>query len=108
MTDIIFYEDHRGTKPVQEFLNELTSRTELNQITAYMRELRAQGFRLQRPWADFLRDDIYELRPGHNRILYGFCESKIILLHALRKKTREVPDRDIDLALKRLQAWRQR
>lgn len=108
MTEIEFYEDRRGYRPVQEYIDTLSSRTEINQIVAHMRELGKQGYRLQRPMAAPLRNGVYELRPGQNRILYGFDQGVIVLLHALRKKAREIPTRDIDLAVKRLEEWSER
>jgi len=106
--EVVFYEDLRGYRPVQEFIDQLTHKTEINQIVAHVRELRAQGYRLQRPMAAPLRGGIYELRPGQNRILYGFREGVAVLLHVVRKKTMTTPSRDIDLALRRLEQWRKR
>ena len=103
---IEFYEDPKGHRPVEEFIDALTNRTEINQIAVHMRELKSQGYRLQRPMSAPLRDGIHELRPGSNRILYGFNQGVAVLLHALRKKTRETPSRDIDIAFKHMQEWR--
>ena len=89
-------------------MDGLTNRIEINQIAVYMRELKSQGYRLQRPVSAPLRDGIHELRPGPNRILYGFNQGVAVLLHAFRKKTREVPVSDIDIAFKRMQEWRLR
>ena len=67
--------------------------------------LRELGHELRRPEADLLRNGIYELRiarEGINyRILY-FFRGKIaaILAHGLIKE-REIPDRDIRVALER-------
>ncbi len=93
---------------MQEFIDDLTQRTEINQIVVHMRELKSQGYRLQRPMSAPLRDGIHELRPGPDRILYGFNKGTAVLLHALRKKTRQTPSRDIDIALKHMQEWRLR
>ena len=103
--NIEFYEDQKGNLPVQEFIDNLTNRAETNQVAVHMRELKSQGYRLQRPMSAPLREGIHELRPGPNRILYGFNEGTVVLLHALRKKTMETPGRDIDIAVKRLQEW---
>lgn len=106
--DIEFYQDHRGKYPVRDYIDELSDKTELNQITAYLRYLKEQGFRLQRPVAAPLKEGIYELRPGHNRILYGFVNGAAVLLHALRKTRNEIPGRDIDLAIRRLEQWKRK
>ncbi len=104
--NVEFYEDRKGSRPVQEYIDELTHRTEVNQIAVYMRELRSQGYRLQRPLSAPLREGIHELRPGQNRILYGSNKGVAVLLHAFRKKTQETPGREIDTALRRMHEWR--
>jgi phage-related protein len=106
--EVLFDEDPRGHRPVQEFIDRLTHKTEINQVVAHVRELKSQGYRLQRPLAAPLRSGVYELRPGQNRILYAYVGGAVVLLHAFRKKTMIVPDREIELALGRLEQWRKR
>ena len=73
--------------------------------------LRELGHELRRPEADLLRDGIYELRIGragiNYRILY-FFQGRIaaILAHGLTKE-REVPEKDIQLALERNRLFEQ-
>ena len=60
---------------------------------------------LRRPEADYLRDDIYELRVGlqgmNYRMLYFFHgRVAAVLVHSLVKE-REVPPRDIEEAIRR-------
>ena len=46
-----------------------------------------------------LDDDIWELRPGNNRVLYFFHkDDTFVLLHSFRKKTQKTPRREIDRA----------
>jgi phage-related protein len=64
------------------------------------------GYELRRPEADFLRDGIYELRAAlggiQYRILYFFNEKKeAVISHGLIKQTKEVPSKEIDLAVER-------
>ena len=54
---------------------------------------------------DFLKitkhidEDIWELRPGNNRIFYFFCEdNNFVLLHSFRKKSQKTPHREIEKA----------
>ena len=73
--------------------------------------LRALGHQLRRPEADLLRNGIYELRIGREginyRILYFFRGGiAAILAHGLVKE-REVPDRDIRVALERKRLFEQ-
>ena len=63
------------------------------------------GHELRRPEADYLRDDVYELRVRHQhvnyRILYFFHERQAaVISHGLMKET-AVPRKEIDLAVKR-------
>lgn len=63
------------------------------------------GHELRRPVADYLRDDIYELRVGfqgiHYRMLYFFHgRTAAVVSHGLIKE-REVPPKEIDKAIER-------
>lgn len=45
------------------------------------------------------KSDIWELRPGNNRIFYFFCDTDgFILLHSFRKKSKKTPHREIEKA----------
>lgn len=63
------------------------------------------GHELRRPEADFLRDEVYELRASyqgvHYRMLYFFAGKAIVVLSHGLTKEREVPSREIDRAVKR-------
>ena len=70
------------------------------------------GHELRRPSADYLRDGIYELRAKHRnvqyRILYFFNGKDIAVLnHSIVKKTSAVPNKDIELAIKRKNRFEQ-
>ena len=46
-----------------------------------------------------LDDDIWELRPGNNRVLYFYFKNDtFVLLHQFRKKTQKTPKREIERA----------
>jgi phage-related protein len=66
--------------------------------------LEEHGYELRRPQADYLRDDIYELRvkrQGVNyRILYFFHKSRAIISHGFVKQAGKVPDQEINIAAK--------
>lgn len=72
--------------------------------------LRERGHDLDRPYAAYLRDDIYELRwrfeKRHFRILYFFHErNAVVLTNALIKKSGPVPEENIDRAVRRKQIY---
>jgi len=44
--------------------------------------------------------DVWELRPGNNRILYFYYQDNtFVLLHVFRKKTQKIPRREIEKAI---------
>jgi phage-related protein len=99
--NVYLFIDDRGRSPVREFIDELPP-DEKAKALSYIEELKRQGYNLRRPIADYLADGIYELRPKSNRLFYFFfLRDKAIIIHAIKKKTNEVPDRDIELCKKR-------
>ncbi len=102
---LVYYELADESVPVKDFIDGLD---ELEQAKAFnwMRSLGEKGPTFPRPYADYLRDGIYELRlklSGDNeRILYFFCfKDFIVLTHQPTKHTKKVPDGDIEIALQR-------
>lgn len=107
-TRVVFYQDEKGEVPVLEWLKILLKqdRKGYANCVARIQLLASSGYELRRPVADYLRDGIYELRAKHirvqYRILYFFHGQNVaILAHAITKEGDEVPDTDIDRAIKR-------
>ena len=99
---VLFYHE-KSSFPVQEYIKSLDE-VQQNKVFAALKRLEEEGYHLRRPLADSLgaKTGLYELRPGRHRILYSFHERKyIVLLHAFLKKTDEIPEKDIELALVR-------
>lgn len=60
---------------------------------------------MRRPYADYLRDGIYELRvkfsSNNYRVLYFFVvRERIVLTHGFVKKSNKVPEKEIEKAIK--------
>ena len=77
----------------------------IQKCQAKLGRLEELGHELGRPEADYLRDEIYELRASyqgvHYRMLYFFHgREAVIVSHGLVKE-RAVPPREIGLAVKR-------
>jgi phage-related protein len=109
MYEVLFYTDKRGAEPVKEFIESLGSKTQ-QKILAALSNLAQEGPLLRRPYADKVRNSIYELRvrfaSDNIRIFYFFYQRyKIILVHALRKNQNQLPENQILLAEKRMEAW---
>ena len=103
-TRVVFYRDAQGKVPVLEWLDTLPESVR-DKCVVKIERLRALGHELRRPEADLLRNGIHELRIGRQgtnyRILYFFHGGiAAILAHGVVKE-REVPERDIRVALER-------
>ena len=102
MYKLHFYSDRRGDAPVRNFIREFNKKSRVK-IGKYLTFLEKDGPDLPRPYADHVRDKIRELRvplpDGNVRIFYFFfIERNIILLHGFKKKTQELPEREINQA----------
>ena len=97
-----------GARPVKSFLDALTDE-EAATVVAAMREVGRLGLAAAR----HLRGDLYEVRAETEtrsfRMLFA-QETKFILLslHGLQKKTQKTPQREIEVAERRLKDWRHR
>jgi len=82
-------------------------------VFAYIELLEEEGPSLKRPYADFLKEEIYELRvrfgKGRYRIFYFFWgKDKIVLTHGITKKTSRVPSRELERAKRYREDWLRR
>ena len=96
MYEINFYQDKNGKEPVKDYLiklskkNDKDSRIKLNKIQDYIQALSEYGTRIGTPYVKHLEEDIWELRPLKNRILFfGWNGNKFIKLHHFIKKNTE-------------------
>ena len=101
--EVEFYENRSGRCPTQEFLDSLQVKERVFSQRGLER-LETFGTGLRRPHIDYLRDDIYELRVqtpgGRLRFFYFFFVGrKIIVTHAIKKKTGPMPPAEIDRAV---------
>ena len=102
------YRTEAGARPVKEFFDGLTDE-EAASVVAAMKEVAEMGL----TYARHLRGEIYEVRADADqrsfRVLFA-QETKFILLSlvAFPKKTQKTPAREVDLAERRLNAWRGR
>jgi phage-related protein len=108
----VFYWDQRGRIPVQEFIECLPVKTR-QKIAAWIALLEQEGPSLRRPYADKVRDKLYELRIrlGYDniRILYFFfLRNKIVLVHVFRKKDWEIGGTDLEIAEGRMRDFMDR
>ena len=114
MYDIGFYSTADGTSELWDFLVVLQQKALTNkdariqhkQITLYIQLLEDHGTRLGENITKHLEEDIWELRPGNNRVLYFFYkDDTYVLLHQFRKKTQKTPRREIEKAKAERDDW---
>ena len=117
MYEIIFYADNDGYSELYEELQNLAEqsltnkdcRIQLKQITLYIELLKNQGTHLPSNIAKHIIYDVWELRPGKNRVLYFyFKDNMFVLLHMFRKKTQKTPKSEIEKALKEMNNYIER
>ena len=86
-------------KPLFSRFDELFSRH-------YIQLLEDHGTRLGENITKHLEEDIWELRPGNNRVLYFYHrDDTYVLLHQFRKKTQKTPRREIEKAKAERDDW---
>lgn len=103
-----FYLKGSGRSPVEEFVQELSAELQGEFFDAI--SLLTQGQVLAMPLSRNLSNihpGLHELRlkdrAGQVRVFYFVKRGDAIyLVHAIRKKTQELPKREIDLVLKRI------
>lgn len=114
MYNIEFYETIDGISELWEFLDDLQQKALTNkdariqhtQISLYIQLLADHGTRLGEKIMKHLEEDIWELRPGHNRVLFFYHkDDTYVLLHHFRKKTQKTPRREIDKAKAERDDW---
>lgn len=97
------YEDGRGGRPVEEFLESL-SESDRGAVKAKLFYLRERGSQLREPLSKSLGDGLFELRVRSYRLFFCFRHgNRIVLLHAFRKKSQATPRRELEFARKRMQ-----
>lgn len=104
MYRIIFYRTRRGDSPFEIFLQGHNDKVR-TKLVKFLQALSEHGPNLRRPYADYLRDGIRELRVGFGgntyRALYFFIvEDSIVITHAFMKKTDKIPSEEIERALR--------
>lgn len=104
---VTFYKDLHGKSEILNFLEDLraklttdkNARIQYKQIGLCIQLLQDHGTCLPANITKHIEENIWELRPGNNRIFYFCCQDNIfVLLHHFRKRTQKTPRREIEKA----------
>jgi len=105
-TKVIFYKEEKNI-PMVNWLDEISRKDKkaVEKCFAQLELLKMSGHELRRPYADYLRDGIYELRISFRRVQYRilyffYGQSVIILTHGITKEGK-IPDVEINRAIER-------
>jgi len=108
--DIEFYETSSGRCPVRDFLNDLkeSDPDDFASVVAGLAKLRNREYH-RPPLSKPIGDELFELRHVgklNTRVLYFFMKGRrIIAVHGIRHKGREIPSKDRKTALVRKNDW---
>lgn len=107
-TTVILFAETDGAAPLLNWLDGLPSKVQ-DKCYVKIERLEEMGYELRCPEADLLRNGIYELRVAFRsiqyRILYFFHGNMAVISHGLIKES-EVPNKDIETALKRMEMFK--
>ncbi len=101
---VVMYRDEDGSVPFLDWFDDLPEKAQ-DKCRVRLERLAMLGHELRRPEADYLRDNIYELRVrfrnANFRMLYFFHgRATAVLSHGVIKEER-VPPTEIDRAAER-------
>lgn len=110
--EVFYYTTDRGNSPIEDFLDTLPRKAKAKCI-AYIDMLEEFGFTLPRSIIAKVRGDVWELRPEWGGTEYRFLyfslvKNRIVILHALTKKTQKLKSKDIEIAKARAKDLRGR
>jgi len=108
-TEVILFKEADKSVPLVDWLESVPKRPRAKCVAALTR-LEELGHELRRPEADYLGDDIYELRVRFQsmnyRMLYFFHGRVVAVVSHGCTKERAVPKREIAAAAKRRERFR--
>lgn len=111
---VVFYQESEDDSPIIDWLRKMRKKDPKGFLNCLARveQLKASGYELRRPAADYLKDGIYELRAKHRnvqyRLLYFFHgENVAVIDHGIIKEQSAVPPADLKRALNRKEKFEQ-
>jgi len=85
--------------PVKSYIDKLSEKHQ-RKIFSYINKLIEEQDCLRFPYAEHIKDKIWQLRPLPYRIFYFiFTNKRIILLHIFRKRSQKTPSGELNKAL---------
>jgi len=109
--EVVIYCESDGTAPFLNWFDRLSEKVQ-DKLVVRLERLGELGHELRRPEADYLRDEIYELRVKaqsvNYRVLYFFHGRQMVVLsHGFSKQQAKVPEKEIKTAIRRQKAFQE-
>ena len=100
------FEDAQGRRPVSEWIRGLDAKDRAR-IRRALDLLQAYGAQLRMPYARHLRGKLFELRVASGRrayrvLYFAATGRRFILLHGFVKATAKTPERELEIAERRM------
>lgn len=89
---------------VDKFVETLSD-LDQSRISGYLKLFRDHGFILPSKYLKKIDKNLWELRPGDIRILFGKAGSKIVFVNVFKKKTQKTPRKETETAKNRLKEY---
>mgnify|MGYP006268763231 CR=1 FL=1 len=107
-----YYKDDKGNEPVADFFDSLPLGTQ-TKVFRLIDLLGDYGVLLKEPYTKQIKDKIREIRIRDNRgavrvLYFTFTGKRFILLHGFVKKSEKTPQKEIEIAEKRMNDFLQR
>ena len=112
MWPVEFYQNQNEQKPVRDFLLSLRPKSR-GKVLQGIQILSEFGIDLPFPYSSQVEGQLRELRVRHGKnqyriLYYGDVNRVFVLLHAFEKRSQKLPQREVRIAMKRMNADRKR
>lgn len=115
MYKIFFYRNKKGKSEIEDYIlklkmnNNKNNRIKLNKIISYIDKIKEYGIDIGEPFIKYIKNDIWELRPLRDRILFKkLSNNNFVFLNIFTKKTQKTPEREYEKAKRYLKDFIER
>jgi len=115
MYNIEIYVSKNGKSEIKDYIKTLKQKRnkndniKFNKIVSYIRKLKEKGLSLGMPYLKHIDEEIWELRPLRDRILFAYFDNnKFVLLNIFMKSTQRTPKKEIEKAKRLLEDYKKR
>lgn len=84
---------------------KLLSQVERGRVSGYIDLFSVNGFHMTSKYLKKIDNNLWELRPGDIRLLFGLVGSNVIFVNIFKKKTQKTPGKEIQTAKGRLKGY---